>query len=95
VLQFDTQGDRAAFERFVRAARTAATLQHPNVVTIFDSGTERHTAFLVMELLPGPTLDGDVTQHGPVPERESVALAGQVASGLAAAHGTGMVHHDI
>ena len=95
VQQFDPQGDRAAFERFVREARTAAGLQHPNVVTIFDSGTDRHTAFLVMELLPGPTLDGYVAQHGPLPEREAVALAGQVASGLAVAHGAGVVHRDI
>ena len=62
----------------------------PNVVTIFDSGTDRDTAFLVMELLPGPTLDGYVAQQGPLPEREAVALAGQVASGLAAAHGAGV-----
>ena len=95
VQQFDPQGDRAAFERFVREARTAAGLQHPNVVTIFDSGTDQNTAFLVMELLPGPTLAGYVTQHGPLPEREAVALAGQVASGLSAAHEAGVVHRDI
>jgi len=95
VQQFDPHGDWAAFERFVREARTAAGLQHPNVVTIFDSGTDGDTAFLVMELLPGPTLDGYVAQHGPLPEREAVALAGQVASGLAAAHGAGVVHRDI
>ena len=95
VQQFDPHGDRAAFERFVREARTAAGLQHPNVVTIFDSGTDGDTAFLVMELLPGPTLDGYVAQQGPLPEREAVALAGQVASGLAAAHGAGVVHRDI
>ena len=95
VQQFDPQGDRAAFERFVREARIAAGLQHPNVVTIFDSGTDRHTAFLVMELLPGPTLDGYVAQHGPLPEREAVYLAAQVGSGLDAAHAAGVVHRDI
>ncbi len=84
VQQLDPQGDRAAFERFVREARTAAGLQHPNVVTIFDSGVDRHTAFLVMELLPGPTLDGYVAQHGPLPERDAVALAKQALLGLAA-----------
>ncbi len=95
VQQFDPQGDRAAFERFVREARAAAALQHPSVVTIFDSGTDQRTAFLVMELLPGPTLDGYVAQHGPLPEREAIALARQVALGLAAAHGAGVVHRDI
>jgi serine/threonine protein kinase len=95
VQKFDPHDDRAAFERFVREARTTAALQHPNVVTIFDSGTEDETAFLVMELLPGPTLAGYVAQHGPLPEREAVGLATQVASGLAAAHGAGVVHRDI
>ena len=95
VQKFDPDGDRAAFERFVRESRTTAALQHPNVVTIFDSGTDDETAFLVMELLPGPTLEGYVAQHGPLPEGEAVALATQAASGLAAAHGAGVVHRDI
>src|ERR671917_962279 len=95
VQQFDPQGDRAAFERFVREARTAAGLQHPNVVTIFDSGTDGDIAFLVMELLPGPTLTGYLAQHGLLAEQEAVALAAQIASGLAAAHGAGVVHRDI
>jgi serine/threonine-protein kinase len=83
VQEIDPDLDRAAYERFVREARSAAALQHPNVVTIFDSGTDRDTAFLVMELLPGPTLDRYVAQHGPLPERDAVTLAEQVASGLA------------
>ena len=58
VQQVDPDEDHAAFERFVREARSTAALQHPNVVTIFDSGTDGDTAFLVMELLPGPTLTG-------------------------------------
>ena len=95
VQQVDPDDDHEAFERFVREARSAAALQHPNVVTIFDSGTDGATAFLVMELLPGPTLTGYLAQHGPLPEREAVALSAQVASGLAAAHGAGVVHRDI
>ena len=95
VQQADPDEDHAAFERFVREARSAAALQHPNVVTIFDSGTDRDTAFLVMELLPGPTLTGYLAQRGPLPERQAAALAAQVASGLAAAHGAGVVHRDI
>ena len=91
----DPDGDPSAFERFVREARSAATLQHPNVVTIFDSGTEGDTAFLVMELLPGPTLTGYLALHGPLAEQEAIALAGQVAAGLAAAHCAGVVHRDI
>jgi eukaryotic-like serine/threonine-protein kinase len=95
VQEFDPAGDRVAFERFQREARSAAGLQHPNVVTIFDSGTDGDTAFLVMELLPGPTLEAYVAERGPLSEREAVELAAAVASGLAAAHRAGVVHRDI
>jgi eukaryotic-like serine/threonine-protein kinase len=95
VQQFDPAGDRVALERFQREAQSAAGLQHPNVVTIFDSGIDGDTAFLVMELLPGPTLEAYVAERGPLPEREAVALAAAVASGLSAAHRAGVVHRDI
>jgi serine/threonine protein kinase len=65
------------------------------VVTIFDSGTDNGQAFLVMELLPGPSLQAYVTERGQLPETEAVALAAQIASGLAAAHQAGLVHRDI
>ena len=95
VQQVDPDGDRSAFERFRREARTAAALQHPNVVTIFDSGIDGSTAFLVMELLPGPTLTGYLAERGLLPEPEAIALASQVAAGLAAAHTAGVIHRDI
>jgi len=95
VQQFDPAGHRVAFERFQREAQSAAGLQHPNVVTIFDSGIDGDTTFLVMELLPGPTLEAYVAERGPLPEREAVALAAAVASGLSAAHRAGVVHRDI
>ena len=95
VQDLDPDLDDTAFERFVREARSAAGLQHPNVVTIFDSGIDQDTAFLVMELLPGPTLTGYLADHGPLDEDEAVALAAQIAAGLSAAHGAGVVHRDI
>jgi eukaryotic-like serine/threonine-protein kinase len=69
VQQFDPADDRVAFERFQREAQSAAGLQHPNVVTIFDSGTDGDTAFLVMELLPDPPCrrmwpSGDLCRSG-------------------------------
>jgi Protein kinase domain len=78
--QYDPAGDEVAFERFQREAQSTVRLQHPNVVTIFDSGTDGNMAFLVMELLPGPTLQAYVAERGPLPEREAVALAAAVAS---------------
>ena len=96
VQQFDPAGDRVAFERFQREAQSTAALQHPNVVTIFDSGTEGDTAFLVMELLPGPTLEAYVDLSAdPCRSGMLVALAGAIASGLSAAHHAGVVHRDI
>jgi eukaryotic-like serine/threonine-protein kinase len=93
--KFDADRDRTAFDRFYREAQSTAGLQHPNVVTIFDSGTQGETAFLVMELLPGPNLETYVAGRGPLPERQVVALAAQIASGLASAHRAGVVHRDI
>jgi hypothetical protein len=88
-------GDHAMLERFQREAQSAAGLQHPNVVTIFDSGAEGGTAFLVMELLPGPNMEAYVAERGPLPEQEVIALTKGVAAGLAAAHTAGVVHRDI
>jgi len=95
VQQFDPAGGQIAFKRFQREARSAAGLQHPNVVTIFDSGTDGDMAFLVMELLPGPTLEAYVADRGPLSEREAVALTAVVASSLSAAHRAGVVLRDI
>jgi eukaryotic-like serine/threonine-protein kinase len=95
VQELDPDLDRAAFARFMREARSAAGIQHPNVVSIFDSGIDQDTAFLVMELMPGPTLSGYLAEHGPLAEHEAVALAAQVAAGLSAAHSAGLVHRDI
>ena len=88
-------GDHAGLERFQREAQSAAVLQHPNVVTIFDSGAEGGTAFLVMELLPGPNIEAHLAERGPLPEQEVIALTKGIAAGLAAAHAAGVVHRDI
>ena len=95
VQPLDPEAPPAELERFIREARATAALQHPHVVTIFDSGTNNGQAFLVMELLPGPSLQAYVTERGPLPEAEAVALGAQIASGLAAAHEAGLVHRDI
>ncbi len=88
-------GSSEDLERFRREARAAAGVRHPNVVTIFDAGVDGDAAFLVMELLPGPTLAAYVAEHGELPEAEVVGLAEQIAAGLAAAHAAGVVHRDV
>ncbi|HSO63478.1 MAG TPA: serine/threonine-protein kinase [Ornithinibacter sp.] len=86
--------DESGAARFEREARATAGLSHPGVVTVHDSGVEDDTAYIVMELLPGPTL-ADRIADGPVPVDEVVEVGRQVASALDAAHARGLVHRDI
>ena len=86
--------DESGAARFEREARATAGLSHPGVVTVHDSGVEDDTAYIVMELLPGPTL-ADRISDGPVPVDEVVEVGRQVASALDAAHARGLVHRDI
>lgn len=82
--------------RFLREARVAGSLGHPNIVEVFDLG---HTAdgkpFQVMELLEGQTLGARIRHEGPLPEREALDTAEQVLSALEAAHDRGVVHRDL
>jgi serine/threonine-protein kinase len=80
--------------RFEQEARTAARLIHPHVVTVFDTGAEGATAFLVMEQLSGRTLADDLAA-GPLPTDTVRRLGLQVLDALSAAHGMGLVHRDI
>ncbi|MDP9317739.1 MAG: serine/threonine protein kinase, partial [Actinomycetota bacterium] len=84
-----------AAERFRREARTTAALSQPNIVTIFDTGVDGDTAFLVMELLPGPTLAERLKRSGPLPVADVVDTARQVCAALEVAHAAGVIHRDI
>lgn len=84
-----------AGERFRREARATAMLNHPHIVTVYDTGVEEHTAYLVMELLPGPTLAEEVRDSGPLPVEEVRTVGYEVAGALQAAHDAGIVHRDI
>jgi serine/threonine protein kinase len=81
--------------RFHREARTVAGLRHPNVVSVFDAGTDEGVPFVVMELLAGPSLDELLATRGPLPVEVALGYAEQAAAGLAAAHAAGVVHRDI
>ncbi|MBO0813348.1 MAG: protein kinase [Microlunatus sp.] len=91
----DSTGGQAELKQFLQEARATAALQHAHVVTVYDSGTDGDQTYLVMELLPGPSLEAYVSERRPLPEAEAVALAVQIASGIAAAHGAGVLHRDI
>jgi len=87
------QPDRA--RRFDREARALARLSHPNVVAVYDAGLDGPDAYVVMELLAGPSLAELLAGRGPLPVPEAVRYARQAAAALAAAHALGIVHRDI
>jgi serine/threonine protein kinase/tetratricopeptide (TPR) repeat protein len=80
--------------RLLAEARAASALNHPNILTVYDIGTEQGATFIVSELVEGVSLREQM-QRGPLPIRELLGLAVQVAEGLAAAHGAGIVHRDL
>jgi eukaryotic-like serine/threonine-protein kinase len=81
--------------RFVREARHAAKLSHPNVVGVFDQGDDHGTLFLAMEYIPGHTLRDLIRKEAPMAPRKALALMEPVLSALAAAHQSGMIHRDV
>ena len=81
--------------RFVREARAAAQLAHPNVVGVHDQGDDDGTVFLVMELVPGHTLRDVIVKEAPMPPARALALLEPVVSALAHAHRAGLIHRDI
>ncbi|HVL15800.1 MAG TPA: protein kinase, partial [Gemmata sp.] len=83
-----------ARKRFLREARSAALIRHDNVVLIHETG-EAPLPYLVMELVPGETLQHRLDRTGPLDPAEVVRVARQVAEGLAAAHEKGLIHRDI
>ena len=84
-----------AKQRFTREARAVAAILHPNVVAIHGIDETARMPWFVMPYIAGPTLRELVDESGPLPEREIVRIGLQIASGLAAAHGQGLVHRDI
>jgi eukaryotic-like serine/threonine-protein kinase len=82
-------------DRFVREARLAAQLSHPNIVQVFDVGEEDGTPFIVMECVEGSTLADELKERGPLEPNDVVDLALQICGGLEHAHAAGLVHRDI
>lgn len=87
-----------ARERIHREARSAASLSHPNIAQVYDFGESdddgTRTAYVVMELVPGGTLEQRL-RAGPLPVKVAFRICAEVAAGLAAAHAHGLVHRDV
>src|SRR5207248_10941695 len=81
-------------ERFEREARAISRLNHPHVCTLYDVGHQDGVDYLVMEYLEGETL-ADALGRGPLPRRDALRIAADVAGALDTAHRLGVVHRDL
>jgi serine/threonine-protein kinase len=95
ILRPNLAEEPALLERFRAEALAAARLNHPNIVNVFDTGSEHHAAFIVMEMFEGETLRERLRRDGYLPPEEAVAILLEVLSALQFAHENGLVHRDV
>lgn len=88
-------GDAAVRSRFLREARTAAALSHPNIVPIYSAAERDGVVYFSMGFVDGESLAERIAQRGPLPPDDVVSLLDQLASALGAAHARGVVHRDV
>ncbi len=87
--------DPSFVRRFIGEAKSVARLSHPNVVHVFDQGTDTDVVYLSMEYVPGKTLRDILRERGRLPAREALEIMIPVLAALGAAHQAGMVHRDV
>jgi eukaryotic-like serine/threonine-protein kinase len=95
VLQAQFVRDPSFLIRFKREAQAAASLSHPNIVGVYDTGSEDGTHFIVMEYVDGRTLKDVIRAEGPLYPERAAEICADVCSALAAAHARGLIHRDI
>ena len=95
VLREEFTTDEEFIRRFNTEAQSAASLAHPNIVSIYDVGTEENIYYIVMELIQGKTLKEIINEDGVLPWKWSLDIAMQIASALEVAHKNNIVHRDI
>ena len=86
--------DPERLRRFEQEARAASALNHPNIISIYDVGSEDNTAYIAMEFVDGKTLRS-LMETAPLGIKKSLQVAAQIADGLAKAHAAGIVHRDL
>ncbi len=94
VLPADLASDPERLKRFEKEARSASSLNHPNIVTIYDIGSEGGVSYIAMELVKGEPLRA-LLGEGALPVRRLLQIGCQIAEGLAKAHAAGIVHRDL
>lgn len=87
--------DPTTRERFVREARAAAGVEHPNVVPVYEAGEDGGILYIAMRLVEGPSLAVRLAEHGPYAPADAVELLDGLCAGAQAAHDQGIVHRDI
>lgn len=87
--------DKSFLDKFQREAKVAAKLSHPNLVNVFDQGTDGDVIFLVMEYVPGITLRDAMNDFGALDANKTLDIIEPLTSGLAAAHAAGILHRDL
>ncbi|MFO8055749.1 MAG: protein kinase [bacterium] len=95
VLPSNLKDHPQALRNFFREAKSAARLNHPNIVTVYDAGEESETYYIAMEFVEGDTIKYILTKEGVFSPRAILVIAGQVCKALEYAHGRRVVHRDI
>jgi serine/threonine protein kinase/DNA-binding beta-propeller fold protein YncE len=95
VLTPELAEDEAFRQRFIRESRTAAAVDHPNIIPIFEAGEASGVLFIAMRFVQGPNVQALVETTGPLPAARACHIITQVAAALEAAHSHGLVHRDV
>ncbi len=95
VMHHGLGDDQQFTDRFVREAKSAAKLNHRNVVSVFDQGKDGDVTYLVMEYVPGRTLRDIMREESPMPSYRALELLEQVLIALSAAHAAKIIHRDV
>jgi eukaryotic-like serine/threonine-protein kinase len=95
LLRRDLGSEKDHAARFQREARIAASIDHPNVIQVFSSGTDHGQFYVVMELVDHRSLDDLIEERGRLPEGRVLEIGIQVAKGLGAAQQQGLIHRDV
>ena len=95
ILKKEFIADQTFVENFIREAKAAASLLHPNIVTIHDAGKDRDIYYIVMEYIEGKPLSDVIAAEAPLDYKRCIRIAKQVASALSLAHRNNIIHRDV
>jgi formylglycine-generating enzyme required for sulfatase activity len=95
VISRELSGEATFVARFEREARLASSVRHPNLVAMLGSGFEENLAWIAFEIVGGGSLKDRLKAEGRLPWREVARIGAQIARGLAAIHGAGLIHRDV